>query len=94
MRLTALVFRRLNDMKHGKKDVFDPSVLTFKPDLTASKKSKPPAPIKPVRRSFANTGSRIMGSNSISQNGMKKSGQASNNQSDVKLHNEDSDSDV
>ena len=69
-RLNAIVYRRLQDIKHGKKEEHDPE-LTFKPNCTRSQKSKAPAPPKPARRTFlGSTGSRIIGG---SQNSMQKS---------------------
>lgn len=44
-KIDAIVYRRLQDIKHGKKEELDQE-CTFKPDTTASTKSKPPAPVK------------------------------------------------
>ena len=48
-KLTAIVFRQIQDIKHGKKEAFDPE-LTGRPDISRSMGSKAPAPIKPNTR--------------------------------------------
>ena len=50
-RLSAIVYKQIEDIKHGKKEEPDPE-LTFKPDISISVQSKPPAPEKPKRRGF------------------------------------------
>ena len=50
-RLRSIVYKQIEDIKHGKKEEPDPE-LTFKPDTTISALSKPPAPAKPKRRGF------------------------------------------
>lgn len=59
-RLTAIVFKRLQDIKKGRtKSGIEPT-FNFMPDLSASKASKPPAPFKAARRTFASSGSRAL----------------------------------
>ena len=48
-KLNAIVHKKIQDIKHGKKEEPDPE-LTFKPNVTMSQMSKPPAPEKPRRR--------------------------------------------
>ena len=48
-RLNAIVHRKIQDIKHGKKEEPDPE-LTFAPNITASTFSKGPAPEKPKKR--------------------------------------------
>ena len=50
-RLNAIVYKRLQEIKHGKKEEHDPE-LTFKPDCTRSYASKAPAPPKPKKKRF------------------------------------------
>ena len=47
-KLHARVYKQICDIKHGKKEEKDPE-MTFKPNLTMSKMSKAPTPIKPKR---------------------------------------------
>jgi hypothetical protein len=53
-KLHAKVYKQICDIKHGKKEEKDPE-MTFKPNLTMSKLSKAPSPVKPVRRGFRGT---------------------------------------
>ena len=48
-RLNAIVYKRLQEIKHGKKEEHDPE-LTFKPDCSRSFGSKAPAPPKPKKK--------------------------------------------
>ena len=50
-RLRSIVYKQIEDIKHGKKEEPDPE-LTFKPDISISVASKAPAPEKPKRRGF------------------------------------------
>lgn len=50
-KLRALVYKQIQNIKHGKVEEVDPE-LTFKPNCTRSQKSKPPAPAKPEKRIF------------------------------------------
>ena len=50
-KLNAMVYRQIQDIKHGKKEEPDPE-LTFKPNVTMSQMSKAPAPEKPKKRGF------------------------------------------
>jgi hypothetical protein len=47
-KLHARVYKQICDIKHGKKEEKDPE-MTFKPNLTMSKLSKAPTPVKPKR---------------------------------------------
>ena len=47
----ALVYKQIQNIKHGKVEAPDPE-LTFKPDCSRSHKSKAPAPAKPEKRIF------------------------------------------
>ena len=62
-KLKAIVFKRIQNIKHGKKEEVDPE-LTFKPDISKSQASKPPAPVKPGKRGRKNTTNQT--ANSIS----------------------------
>ena len=53
--LDAIVHRKIQDIKHGKKEEIDPE-LTFKPNINSSQASKAPAPVKPKRRGFRGSG--------------------------------------
>ena len=44
-KINAIVYRRLQDIKHGKKEELD-TECTFAPDVTVSVMSKAPAPVK------------------------------------------------
>lgn len=48
-KLSAIVHRLIQDIKHGKKEDVDPE-LTFKPNMSQSQKSKEKTPAKPARR--------------------------------------------
>ena len=50
-KLRALVYKQIQNIKHGKREEIDPEE-TFKPDCTRSQKSKPPAPVKQDKRIF------------------------------------------
>ena len=82
-KLHAVVFKQIQDMKHGKQEEDDPE-LTLRPNCRLSQASKPPAPVKKKARHFkgipmsqSNQGSKTSGLNQsakISQ----KSGESSN----------------
>lgn len=50
-KLRALVYKQIQDIKHGKREEIDPEE-TFKPDCSRSLKSKAPAPVKQDKRIF------------------------------------------
>ena len=50
-KLHARVYKQICDIKHGKKEEKDPE-MTFKPNLTMSKLSKAPTPVKANKRRF------------------------------------------
>lgn len=50
-KLRALVYKQIQNIKHGKVEEPDPEA-TFKPDCTWSQLSKPAAPKKEQKRSF------------------------------------------
>mmetsp|Transcript_16070 Transcript_16070/g.27123 ORF Transcript_16070/g.27123 Transcript_16070/m.27123 type:complete len:293 (+) Transcript_16070:231-1109(+) len=69
-KLQAIVFSKIQNIKHGKKEEPDPE-LTFKPDISKSMGSKPPAPVKPKRRGMKGstnlTGNSVGGGSKINQ---------------------------
>lgn len=50
-KLRALVYKQIQNIKHGKVEEPDPEA-TFKPNCTKSQLSKPPAPKKAEKRFF------------------------------------------
>ena len=50
-KLRALVYKQIQDIKHGKVEQISPEE-TFKPDCRKSQKSKAPAPVKQDKRIF------------------------------------------
>lgn len=66
-KLQAIVYKWIQDIKHGKKEQYDPE-MTFYPDCTISKASKAPAPPKPQKRRFAPGSSTL----NVTKNSQKK----------------------
>jgi hypothetical protein len=50
-KLRALVYKQIQNIKHGKVEQISPEE-TFKPNCSRSQKSKPPAPVKQDKRIF------------------------------------------
>lgn len=50
-KLRALVYKQIQNIKHGKVEEVDPE-LTFKPNCSRSQQSKAPAPVKQDKRIF------------------------------------------
>ena len=77
-KLKASVYKKIQEIKHGKKEEHDPE-LTFKPDISNSVFSKPPAPVKPRKRGYK-YGTSIMGTSAAGTSSkINKSGQNKSN---------------